>query len=79
MSLRGLLFSCMSCACHAQASVGTLVGKTLLTSTSNPYAAGGGGARLANTPAALDVFGIQALPGHSLLSVLRAARCDAVA
>jgi len=39
--------------------VGTLVGKTLLTSTSNPYAAGGGGARLQNTPAALDVFGIQ--------------------
>jgi len=39
--------------------VGTLVGKTLLTSTSNPYAAGGGGVRLQNTPAALDVFGIQ--------------------
>ncbi len=39
--------------------MGTLVGKTLLTSTSNPYAAGGGGARLQNTPAALDVFGIQ--------------------
>ena len=46
-------------AAAAQASVGTLVGKTLLTSTSNPYAAGGGGARLQNTPAALDVFGIQ--------------------
>ncbi|KAK9826797.1 hypothetical protein WJX81_001824 [Elliptochloris bilobata] len=43
-----------------QASVGTLVGKTLLTSTSNPYAAGSGGARLQSTPAALDVFGIQA-------------------
>ena len=39
--------------------MGTLVGKTLLTSTSNPYAAGGGGGRLQNTPAALDVFGIQ--------------------
>ena len=39
--------------------MGTLVGKTLLTSTSNPYAAGGGGVRLQNTPAALDVFGIQ--------------------
>ena len=40
-----------------QASVGGLVAKTLASSTSNPYAAGNA-AR--NTPAALDVFSVQA-------------------
>ena len=64
--------SCMSCACllgilymhtrqcvTVQASVGQLVGKTLSSSTSNPYAAGGSGAAGA-TPTAIDVFSVQA-------------------
>jgi len=40
-----------------QAVIGGLVAKTLTTSSTNPYAQGGAGARAA--PVALDVFSVQ--------------------
>lgn len=55
--------TCMSAyglAC-VQATVGTLVAKTLTSSTSNPYAAAGQAART-TTPTALDAFSVQASP-----------------
>ncbi|KAK9802558.1 hypothetical protein WJX73_002045 [Symbiochloris irregularis] len=42
-----------------QASVGQLVGKTLASSTSNPYAGAGSGLAQ-STPTAIDVFSVQA-------------------
>ena len=41
-----------------QATVGSLVAKTLTSSTSNPYAAAGQAART-TTPTALDAFSVQ--------------------
>ena len=48
-----------------QATVGTLVAKTLTSSTSNPYAAAGQAART-TTPTALDAFSVQ-VSGATLL------------
>lgn len=42
---------------YIQAVIGGLVAKTLTTSSTNPYAQGGAGARAA--PVALDVFSVQ--------------------
>ena len=52
---------CKGFSACAQATVGTLVAKTLTSSTSNPYAAAGQAART-TTPTALDAFSVQAKP-----------------
>lgn len=49
-----------------QAVIGGLVAKTLTTSSTNPYAQGGAGARAA--PVALDVFSVQ-VNQHLLVSL----------
>ena len=51
-----------------QATVGSLVAKTLTSSTSNPYAAAGQAART-TTPTALDAFSVQARPTVNTASV----------
>ena len=60
-----------------QATVGTLVGKTLSSSSTNPYqAAQAGQVAGAVAPAALDVFSIQASPAPTCIivsSLLRSA------
>ena len=48
-----------------QAVIGGLVAKTLTTSSTNPYAQGGAGARAA--PVALDVFSVQVQSATYLL------------
>lgn len=53
------LFGIGSALIGLQATVGTLVAKTLTSSTSNPYAAAGQAART-TTPTALDAFSVQA-------------------
>ncbi len=47
--------------------MGTLVAKTLTSSTSNPYAAAGQAART-TTPTALDAFSVQVSPASTFLS-----------
>lgn len=57
----------MRLSLSVQAVIGGLVAKTLTTSSTNPYAQGGAGARAA--PVALDVFSVQVHnPGTHLLA-----------
>ena len=59
-----------------QAVIGGLVAKTLTTSSTNPYAQGGAGARAA--PVALDVFSVQVCAAINCLHALRALCSSAI-
>ena len=57
-----------------QATIGGLVAKTLTTSSTNPYAQGGAGARAA--PVALDVFSVQVTHTHQGKCCLQMCFCS---